>query len=178
MVGFAKSEILGYPQHQARGFRRPLLIFTKSTMFPSERIEATPIGSTPHVSSSFGSELNKTDKYEGRTHSECIIQHVYTDLLDTRYCGCEDDNVEINHRIGEELKDATELENDDPSSVSPVLKDAEFEDDEYGGSERTDTDNINSEEFRDSSRCVVQNSVSDNQENTRTDGVNSVGDNT
>lgn len=42
MVGFAKSEILGFPQHKAKGFQRPIQIFTKSTMFLSERVEATP----------------------------------------------------------------------------------------------------------------------------------------
>lgn len=171
MVGFAKSEILGFPPHQARGFRRPILIFTKSTMFPSERIEATPISSTPHVSSSFGSELNKTDKYEGRTHTECGIQHVYTDLLDCRYCGCEDYNVEMNNRIREELKDASVLENDSHSSASLLLKDAEIEEDEFGcQSERTDVDNTNSEELKDlGNRGVGQNYIFDNRENTRTD---------
>ncbi|XP_018318837.1 probable RNA methyltransferase bin3 isoform X4 [Agrilus planipennis] len=40
-VGFAKSEILGFPQHQARGFQRPIQMFTKSTMFPSERSDGS-----------------------------------------------------------------------------------------------------------------------------------------
>ncbi|XP_071050508.1 7SK snRNA methylphosphate capping enzyme-like isoform X3 [Onthophagus taurus] len=38
-IGFAKSEILGFPQHHSRGFQRPIQVFTKSTMFPSERVE-------------------------------------------------------------------------------------------------------------------------------------------
>lgn len=176
VVGFAKSEILGYPFHQSKGFRRPILVFTKSTMFPSERIEATPIGSTPHVSSSLGSELNKTEKYEGRTHVECNIEHVYTDLLDTRYCGCEDDNVEMNTKIGEELDNAAVLENE--SSSSPVVRDTDIEEDFGCRSARTDKQNTNSQEFSNSSQCVGQNSSTGNQEDSRTEGVNSVADNT
>lgn len=177
VVGFAKSEILGYPFHQSKGFRRPILVFTKSTMFPSERIEATPIGSTPHVSSSLGSELNKTEKYEGRTHTECNIEHVYTDLLDTRYCGCEDDNIEINNRIGEELEHSACIENE--SSSSPLVRDADIEEDFGCRSARTDNESINSQEFRDSNQCVGRNANStESQEDSRTEGVNSVGDNT
>lgn len=42
-IGFAKSEILGFPtaQHHARGFQRPIQVYTKSTMFPSERVECS-----------------------------------------------------------------------------------------------------------------------------------------
>lgn len=42
-IGFAKSEILGFPmsQHQSRGFQRPIQVYTKSTMFPSERVECS-----------------------------------------------------------------------------------------------------------------------------------------
>lgn len=175
VVGFAKSEILGYPYHNAKGFRRPILVFTKSTMFPSERVEATPFNSTPHVSSSLGSDLNKTEKYECRAQTECSIEHVYTDLLDTRYCGCEVDNIETNDRLGEELKKVTAIENDSPSS--PLLRGAD-DNDEFGSrSERTD-DNRNTEELKDSSKCVVQNSSTENQEDSRTESVDSVGDNT
>uniref|UniRef100_A0A1Y1L154 RNA methyltransferase n=1 Tax=Photinus pyralis TaxID=7054 RepID=A0A1Y1L154_PHOPY len=38
-VGFAKSEILGFPQHHARGFQRPVQVYTKSHVFSSERSE-------------------------------------------------------------------------------------------------------------------------------------------
>jgi len=38
-VGFAKSEILGFPHHQARGFQRPIQVYTKSHVFSSERSE-------------------------------------------------------------------------------------------------------------------------------------------
>ncbi|KAK9717157.1 Methyltransferase domain [Popillia japonica] len=38
-IGFAKSEYLGFPHHQSKGFQRPIQVYTKSTMFPSERIE-------------------------------------------------------------------------------------------------------------------------------------------
>ncbi|XP_017771612.1 PREDICTED: 7SK snRNA methylphosphate capping enzyme-like isoform X2 [Nicrophorus vespilloides] len=38
-VGFAKSEILAFPDNSSKGFQRPIQIYTKSTMFPSERIE-------------------------------------------------------------------------------------------------------------------------------------------
>lgn len=145
-------------------------------MFPSERIEATPIGSTPHVSSSMGSELNKTEKYEGRTHVECNIEHVYTDLLDTRYCGCEDDNIEINNRIGEELENSAVIENE-PSS--PLVRDADIEEEFGCRSARTDNQNANPQEFGDSNQCVGQSSKStESQEDSRTGCVNSVGDNT
>lgn len=40
-VGFAKSEVLAFPTHHSKGFQRPLHLFTKSTMFPSERSEST-----------------------------------------------------------------------------------------------------------------------------------------
>lgn len=177
MVGFAKSEILGYPYHQSKGFRRPILVFTKSTMFPSERIEATPFNSTPHVSSSLGSDLNKTEKYESRTHTECGIEHVYTDLLDTRYCGCEDDNNEMNDRVGEELKKIAATEHELQKS-SPLLKGVQ-DDEEFGcRSERADKEHRNTEELKDSSECVGQNSSTEIQDDGRTEGVNSVGDNT
>lgn len=42
-VGFAKSEILGYPHHHhSKGFQRYIQVYTKSTMFPSERVEGPP----------------------------------------------------------------------------------------------------------------------------------------
>ncbi|XP_056632638.1 7SK snRNA methylphosphate capping enzyme bin3-like isoform X1 [Diorhabda sublineata] len=96
-VGFAKGEILGFPVHQFKGFRRPIQVFTKSTMFPSERTEATPLNAD---SSSY---RRKTEKYEGHSQGPCI-EHVYTDIFDGRYCGCADDNQEINEKLGEELK--------------------------------------------------------------------------
>ncbi|XP_023030218.1 7SK snRNA methylphosphate capping enzyme isoform X2 [Leptinotarsa decemlineata] len=107
-VGFAKSEILGYPPHQARGFRRPIQVFTKSTMFPSERTEATPINYTPTIAV-FDSCRIKTEKYESQNPGPCI-EHVYTNIFDDRYCGCADDNSEMNDKVGEELKkEAMEL---------------------------------------------------------------------
>lgn len=42
MVGFAKSEVLCYPHHQYKGFQRYIYIYTKSTMYPSERVECPP----------------------------------------------------------------------------------------------------------------------------------------
>lgn len=139
-------------------------------MFPSERIEATPVNSTPHVCSSLGSELNKTEKYEGRTQPECNIEHVYTDLLDSRYCGCEDDNIEINNRLGEELKHSVTSAND-CSSSSPLFKGTDIEEEFDCRSERTENENMNSQEFKDLKQCG-------NQEDSRTGCVNSVGDNT
>nr|CAH7721542.1 unnamed protein product [Callosobruchus chinensis] len=91
-VGFAKGEILGMPVHRSKGFRRPIQVFTKSTMFPSERIEATPL-----TSGGYSSAWAKT------TEKECV-EHVYTDLFDNRYCVCADDNAELNDQIGEELR--------------------------------------------------------------------------
>lgn len=38
-VGFAKSEILGFPQHHSKGFQRPIHVYTKSTILSSERVE-------------------------------------------------------------------------------------------------------------------------------------------
>ncbi|XP_072379279.1 7SK snRNA methylphosphate capping enzyme-like isoform X1 [Diabrotica undecimpunctata] len=103
-VGFAKGEILGYPFHNSKGFRRPIQVFTKSTMFPSERVEATPNNITPSiVGASSDSYRLKTEKYENPNHGPCI-EHVYTDIFDGRYCGCTDDNQEINDKLGEELK--------------------------------------------------------------------------
>lgn len=149
-------------------------------MFPSERIEATPFafgsGST-HICSLFGSDRNRTEKYEGRTQPECNIEHVYTDLLDTRYCGCEDDNVEMNNRIGDELKNVVTMEAD--SSSSPTPRNVYAEEEEFGcRSDRTDNDNTNSAELTELNQCAGQDSCSESQEDSRTGGVNSVSDNT
>ncbi|CAH1987560.1 unnamed protein product [Acanthoscelides obtectus] len=114
-VGFAKGEILGMPLHRSRGFRRPIQVFTKSTMFPSERIEATPLASGGYGSSD---RLKTTGKYESQGHVECV-EHVYTDLFDNRYCVSADDNADLNDQIAEELREELEkrrLKNADGSS--------------------------------------------------------------
>ncbi|KAL1497830.1 hypothetical protein ABEB36_008721 [Hypothenemus hampei] len=85
-VGFAKSEILGFPQHKSSGFRRPIQVFTKSTMFPSERIEATPSSNATQTVS---------DKEESQT--ECQNrEHVYTNFIQTtpKYNNCSEEHVD------------------------------------------------------------------------------------
>ncbi|XP_018568030.1 probable RNA methyltransferase Y17G7B.18 isoform X2 [Anoplophora glabripennis] len=112
-VGFAKSEILGYPPHLSRGFRRPIQVFTKSTMFPSERIEATPNSITPNVgvyNDSLYQKICKTEKYESRTQPEICVEHVYTDIIENRYCGREEDITEVNECIEEDLRNTEEME--------------------------------------------------------------------
>ncbi|KAJ8920172.1 hypothetical protein NQ315_011833 [Exocentrus adspersus] len=107
-VGFAKSEILGYPPHQSKGFGRPIQVFTKSTMFPSERIEATPNSVTPNVgvyNDSLYQNICKTEKYESHTGPEVCVEHVYTDIIESRYCGCTEDNSELNEKIAEDLRE-------------------------------------------------------------------------
>ncbi|XP_030764157.1 probable RNA methyltransferase bin3 isoform X2 [Sitophilus oryzae] len=101
-VGFAKSEILGYPQHKSSGFRRPIQVFTKSTMFPSERIEATP--GNPVYSDSAYPKTMHTGKYESQP-ADCV-EHVYTKLLHPtpRYCESAEDNLEINESIAKSLE--------------------------------------------------------------------------
>ncbi|XP_068896642.1 probable RNA methyltransferase Y17G7B.18 isoform X3 [Tenebrio molitor] len=107
VVGFAKSEILGYPHHHAKGFRRPIQIFTKSTMFPSERIEATPNNITPNnpvYDDSLYQRIMKTDKYE--SHVQPPIEkseHIYYTNILNRYCGSADDNFEVNNAIADDL---------------------------------------------------------------------------
>lgn len=103
-VGFAKSELLGFPIHQSKGFRRPLQVYTKSTMFPSERVEATPRNATPYVyDDSLYQNLMKTEKSESQSNVPVdSVEHVYTSILD-RYCGCSEDNNKINDEIGESL---------------------------------------------------------------------------
>lgn len=92
VVGFAKSEILAYhPQHQSRGFRRPIQIFTKSTMFPSERVEATPNNITPNnplYDDSLYQRIMKTEKYESHPQAE-NPGHIYYTMLN---CGNPDQN--------------------------------------------------------------------------------------
>lgn len=61
MVGFAKSEVLCYPPHQNKGFQRYIYIYTKSTMFPSERVECPP---TPFVCSGSTKDQERTDPLE------------------------------------------------------------------------------------------------------------------
>ncbi|KAG5868913.1 hypothetical protein JTB14_023095 [Gonioctena quinquepunctata] len=111
-VGFAKSEILGYPSHQSKGFRRPIQVFTKSTMFPSERVEATPINITPTTVRSDSGTL-KMEKYESQNSGGCI-EHVYTDIFESRYCGC----VDINVKIGEDLKKDTKQTSNSERTVN------------------------------------------------------------
>jgi hypothetical protein len=107
VVGFAKSEILGYPHHHAKGFRRPIQIFTKSTMFPSERIEATPNNITPNnpvYDDSLYQRIMKTDKYD--SHVQPPIEkseHIYYTNILNRYCGSADDNFEVNNAIADDL---------------------------------------------------------------------------
>lgn len=73
-------------------------------MFPSERIEATPVNITPTVGGSSNDfDKFRTGKYEGQTQVDCV-QHVYTDIFDNRYCGCSEENSEINDKLAEELK--------------------------------------------------------------------------
>ncbi|XP_060529360.1 probable RNA methyltransferase Y17G7B.18 isoform X2 [Cylas formicarius] len=100
-VGFAKSEILGYPQHKTAGFRRSIQVFTKSTMFPSER-------ATPSNPTNSGSYRGFTDKYESQ-NSELNIEHVYTNMLEGRYCECSDDTNEINKQICENLNEEAKI---------------------------------------------------------------------
>ncbi|XP_066253089.1 7SK snRNA methylphosphate capping enzyme-like isoform X1 [Euwallacea similis] len=87
-VGFAKSEMLGYPQHKSTAFRRPIQIFTKSTMFPSERIDATPSSQTQQSGSS---------KHESQIHIQVnrLGQHVYTNLIRStpRYGSSSEEHV-------------------------------------------------------------------------------------
>ncbi|CAG9862614.1 unnamed protein product [Phyllotreta striolata] len=162
-VGFAKGEILGYPVHQAKGFRRPIQVFTKSTMFPSERIEATPQSITPVVSSGASDSYRmKTEKYESQTHGPCI-EHVYTDMFDGRYCGCADDSNDVNEKIVEELKKSK------ASVATPVTS-----------SERTITSEedysksspvyVNVETTRNSAEVEVDNEKSESQGEVAKDG--------
>lgn len=41
-VGFAKSEIMGHPHHFSKGFQRPVQIFTKSDLSPSQSQRSYP----------------------------------------------------------------------------------------------------------------------------------------
>ncbi|CAH1122132.1 unnamed protein product [Ceutorhynchus assimilis] len=95
-VGFAKSEILGFPQHRSVGFRRPIQVFTKSTMFPSERIEVTPKvdHETPLKAQSV------PDKQEMPTSAVTSVNHVYTNLLQPTpsYSACSEENNENRHQ--------------------------------------------------------------------------------
>lgn len=60
VVGFAKSDVLCYPHHKNKGFQRYIYIYTKSTMFPSERVECP----TPIVCGSSAKDQERTDPLE------------------------------------------------------------------------------------------------------------------
>ncbi|KAK9890614.1 hypothetical protein WA026_011977 [Henosepilachna vigintioctopunctata] len=112
VVGFAKSEILGYPQCHSKGFRRPIQLFTKSTMFPSERLEATPSNITPNnpiYNDSLYQSIMKSEKY-GPPNSDSI-DYVYTGILN-RYCNTSEDNTAANESIEKNLREA-----DDANSI-------------------------------------------------------------
>ncbi|KAF5291176.1 hypothetical protein FQA39_LY14418 [Lamprigera yunnana] len=80
-VGFAKSEILGFPQHQSRGFQRPIQIYTKSQVFSSERSEnsyqsmnkETPVYIRPY-SESFSVSNTASEKKENVIISDEISE--------------------------------------------------------------------------------------------------------
>ncbi|KAL3268384.1 hypothetical protein HHI36_007500 [Cryptolaemus montrouzieri] len=104
IVGFAKSEILGYPQCHSKGFRRPIQLFTKSTMFLSERIEATPSNITPNnplYNDSLYQSILKTQKYEPQNSQQ--VEYIYSGILD-RYCCSSEENTEANDSIAESFK--------------------------------------------------------------------------
>lgn len=100
-------------------------------MFPSERIEATPINVTPVVE---GAEGNKTSKYEPQ--NQVLMEHVYTDIFDSEYCGTTnehryclstDDNTEMYDTIGEELGREAEHESPYGSSRTELKSDRDRE---------------------------------------------------
>lgn len=106
VVGFAKSEILGYPLHQSKGFQRPIQVFTKSTMFLSERVEATPNNITPSNNGVYLDTLCpnflKTDKFDA--HSNVIDD----EAMFNRYCDSMEDNAETSTVIEADLKQLDE----------------------------------------------------------------------
>ncbi|KAJ8952143.1 hypothetical protein NQ318_018479, partial [Aromia moschata] len=142
-VGFAKSEILGFPAHQSKGFRRPIQVFTKSTMFPSERIEVTPSNITPNVgvyNDSLYQKICKTGKYESQTQVEGCVEHVYTDIFDSRFSGCEEDVMEAHKFIDEDLKNAQNMEMD--TGKNQIADKAVEEDTSPGGSQRKENQKL------------------------------------
>ncbi|XP_050304543.1 7SK snRNA methylphosphate capping enzyme-like isoform X2 [Anthonomus grandis grandis] len=97
-VGFAKSEILGYPQHRNSGFRRPIQVFTKSTMFPSERYEgATP--SNPVYNDSVYTKIMETGKYESQTSLGPHREYVYTNICRPSTSYIPEDNQDSQNDI-------------------------------------------------------------------------------
>lgn len=48
-IGFAKSEILGFPQNLSKGFQRPIHVYTKSTILLSDRVECPQSGSSTRI---------------------------------------------------------------------------------------------------------------------------------
>lgn len=88
MVGFAKSEVLCYPHHQNKGFQRYIYIYTKSTMFPSERVECPPTPSTK--------EQERTDPLENcssfRLEEEEVIP---TPSLKSGSSNCGEEQEEV-----------------------------------------------------------------------------------
>lgn len=88
-------------------------------MFPSERVEATPNGTTPNVgvyNDVLYQKICKTEKYESRTQPEVCVEHVYTNIMENRYCGCAEDVVEANESIEEDLRISDQMECDTSQS--------------------------------------------------------------
>lgn len=67
-VGFAKVEVIGTPQHRAKGFQRPIQVFTKSGSTPSR-------SNTP-MSRSTPSQV----RYTPYSQRMCVRRPVYTAL--------------------------------------------------------------------------------------------------
>ncbi|XP_045473128.1 7SK snRNA methylphosphate capping enzyme bin3-like isoform X2 [Harmonia axyridis] len=141
-VGFAKSEILGYPQCPAKGFRRPIQLFTKSTMFPSERIEATPFNITPN---NLKSESQNSDS----------VDYIYSGILN-RYCTNSEDNVEANNQIGKNLMETDAKNSDKVSSSSDVLE-------SKSSREKVETNSM------ETNTCGVENCVVDSSTDSKED---------
>lgn len=130
IVGFAKSEILGFPAHQAKGFRRPIQIFTKSTMFPSERIEATPSSNiTPSLEkktekSDDSSQAKSTNSSNALLEVTGTVNHVYTNIYG--FCKPMDEGGGIldeeasNKESSQELETIKSAEDAEESDKAPT----------------------------------------------------------
>lgn len=82
-------------------------MFTKSTMFPSERFETTPNNNiTPNYQ-----RIIKTEKYESQTQPLVEkSEHIYYTNILNRYCGNSDENFEANNLIADDLNKASVAE--------------------------------------------------------------------
>lgn len=77
-VGFAKSEIMGHPNHPSKGFQRSIQIFTKSDLSPSQSQRSYTATPSSNQTKNIYTSLISPSPLE---HSTATTKKVYTNLI-------------------------------------------------------------------------------------------------